>query len=856
MPVPAASALPAELTSIPHWVAWRTESREGSTRSTKVPYCLATGYKASSTKPADWSEYPEAAEVPEAYDGIGFVFTKQAGFTGVDLDDCLNIDGTLKTWAIEILDSLPSYSEISPSGSGIKIWAKALLSGNGLKVYIDSEGNRTVESMADGAIEMYDSGRYFAVTGNNYAGTITIADLQPEITALYQRLRGNERPELLLLEPTTGKFEIPAGPAVAEGGRHEFLLSTAAKWRARGADITELTTKLRELNQLRCSPPKPDHMLIGIAKWFEDKPPSYRPTRADYASAAQWAVGPEQTVHAPIQPPMLATPMLATGVAVPSMASPSMASAASHSAAVAVQEAIPPAPDPSSPLAFRVGQAIARGVESCYEPDLARLFALAYLGGAQATIEADALEDKLKKEFKADLNLQRLRKAIRAIRDEISASVAGFTGSGWESGLIRKPPSFQNAAPCVTNALLYFENHPDWSGNLRWNEFTSEPVVVGDLPIGLNTGDPVRDHHDTLMQSWFERETQDYKWSIDTVRRSADAWAKAHSFNPVKDYLNGLPEWDGVPRLSSWLFKYCGAGPIGESDPDSSEGLDLSDFISAIGERWWISAIARIFEPGCKVHHVLVLEGAKGIGKTTLTEIIFGEWYAVILGDVTSKDNQALMSAGVWGVLMDELDVLGKSEMRSIKSWVTRDFEKFRPTWGHRHEKRLRQCVFIATVNGSDWALEEDRRWWPVACHRAFDLDGLRHDRDLLMAEALHRYRSRQRWYFHAEEDAGLIATAKKEQSARVPEDTWQGLVSKALNKAKEVSPVQSIGARRGVFISKEEVIDMLPQQQQNNRDVAANRVGRAMKSMPGWQRVQITAVDGARPWKYYLPWD
>src|SRR5208282_5489515 len=146
---------------------------------------------------------------------------------------------------------------------------------------------------------------------------------------------------------------------------------------------------------------------------------------------------------------------------------------------------------------------------------------------------------------------------------------------------------------------------------------------------------------------------------------------------------------------------------------------------------------------------ILVLEGAKGIGKTTLAEIIFGEWYAVILGDVTTKDNQALLSAGVWGVLMDELDVLGKSEMRSVKSWVTRDFEKFRPTWGHRHEKRDRQCVFIANVNGSDWALEEDRRWWPVACRKAFDLDGLRRQRDNLMAEALHLYRAGTRWFFH-----------------------------------------------------------------------------------------------------------
>ena len=57
---------------------------------------------------------------------------------------------------------------------------------------------------------------------------------------------------------------------------------------------------------------------------------------------------------------------------------------------------------------------------------------------------------------------------------------------------------------------------------------------------------------------------------------------------------------------------------------------------------------------------------------------------AIIHGDVNSKDNMALLSAGVWGVVLDEFDVLSKSEMKSVKSWVTEEFAKFRPVWGHR----------------------------------------------------------------------------------------------------------------------------------------------------------------------------
>jgi predicted P-loop ATPase len=530
-----------------------------------------------------------------------------------------------------------------------------------------------------------------------------------------------------------------------------------------------------------------------------------------------------------------------------------------HAAAAPEPEDEPePSPEPTTDHQTALTAETARIIEAKDLSETTGVYCPAFIrlcvrAGSIATFAA---RQALKKAFGKDLVLKGVPGAwdVRIQEETNRYSKPKSDPEDWQSRLIRRENG--NPAPCVTNALLYFENHEDWAGKLAWNEFTGEPLVKGDMPdpVNLTAGEAVRDHHDTLVQSWLERETYDYKWNIDTVRRSADVWAKAHSFNPVKDYLNGLAPWDGVRRLNRWLFDYCGAGPA-EVD-DTTDSIALASFISAIGQRWWISAIARVFEPGCKVHHVLVLEGAKGIGKTTLAEIIFGEWYAVILGDVTTKDNQALMSAGVWGVLMDELDVLGKSEMRSVKSWVTRDFEKFRPTWGHRHEKRPRQCVFIATVNGSDWALEEDRRWWPVACRKMFDLDGLRAQRDNLMAEALYLYRANTRWYLHAEEDAELINTAKLEQAARVPEDTWHGLVKRAVDKVKEQTSVERISGRRGIFLSKEDIVDALPDKYTVNRDVAGNRVGRAMKGLNGWTRIQITTTEGARPWRYYLPWE
>jgi primase-polymerase (primpol)-like protein len=93
---------------------------------------------------------------PLRWSGIGFVFSPIAPFFGIDLDQCLDAEGKLKPWAQPIMARFSdSYAEISPSGLGIKIWAKGRLPGGG-----------TAFRMGDGRVEIYDRARYFTVTGN------------------------------------------------------------------------------------------------------------------------------------------------------------------------------------------------------------------------------------------------------------------------------------------------------------------------------------------------------------------------------------------------------------------------------------------------------------------------------------------------------------------------------------------------------------------------------------------------------------------------------------------------------------------------------------------------------------------
>src|SRR5215216_5441790 len=116
------------LRDLKQWLCWRTEERDG--RLTKIPFSPTTGQRASSTNPETWADYEEAVRAckEHGYEGIGFVFTPEDDLCGVDLDGCFDSQtGEIENWAHEIVDELDSYTEISPSGTGIHILIRGKL---------------------------------------------------------------------------------------------------------------------------------------------------------------------------------------------------------------------------------------------------------------------------------------------------------------------------------------------------------------------------------------------------------------------------------------------------------------------------------------------------------------------------------------------------------------------------------------------------------------------------------------------------------------------------------------------------------------------------------------------------------
>jgi hypothetical protein len=172
--------IPAELKAVPQWVVWRYE-RAGA-KWTKIPFDAKTGRKASATNPKTWSTLEAAVSAAQQnrLDGIGFVFSKDDPFCGVDLDDCIDGAGQLVPEAREVIVQLDSYAETSPSRRGVKLWVKGRLPTEGT-------GRRTAQ-VQFGGIEVYHYGRFFTVTGWRLPdGVGSVADRQEALDELYAR---------------------------------------------------------------------------------------------------------------------------------------------------------------------------------------------------------------------------------------------------------------------------------------------------------------------------------------------------------------------------------------------------------------------------------------------------------------------------------------------------------------------------------------------------------------------------------------------------------------------------------------------------------------------------------------------
>lgn len=232
------------------------------------------------------------------------------------------------------------------------------------------------------------------------------------------------------------------------------------------------------------------------------------------------------------------------------------------------------------------------------------------------------------------------------------------------------------------------------------------------------------------------------KWVKEEMHDRITSLCHRHMTHPVRDHLDGL-KWDGASRIDDILGTAVCVGP------DENQILK-----SLYLRKWLIGAVARVYEPGCKMDTMLVFYSEKqGIGKSKFAQVMGGNWYIAESIRPDDKDCKITLHKH-WIVEVDELDATTrKRDLADLRAFLSRQEDSIRNPYGRIDEVYKRGFVFIGTTNDKGVVKEEDgRRYWPIEV-TGFDIGFLASIRDQVWAEALHLYRSGERWWLEEDDE-------------------------------------------------------------------------------------------------------
>ncbi|MGN1225123.1 MAG: VapE domain-containing protein, partial [Ruminococcus sp.] len=238
------------------------------------------------------------------------------------------------------------------------------------------------------------------------------------------------------------------------------------------------------------------------------------------------------------------------------------------------------------------------------------------------------------------------------------------------------------------------------------------------------------------------------------------------AYHPIQEYLEHLPDWDGVPRVDTLLIDYFGA--------------EDSPYTRTVMRKTLIAAVARIYRPGTKFDSVLILNGPQGIGKSTFFYKLAGDWFSDSLSITDMKDKSGPEKLqGYWILELGELAGMRKTDVEIVKSFLSRVDDKYRASYGVSVESHPRQCVIVGSTNAENGFLRDitgNRRFWPVrmtgnSVKKAWQMTT--EDVQQIWAETLVYYRTGEKLYL----EGGEAKAAALEQANALETDEREGLV-------------------------------------------------------------------------------
>lgn len=360
---------------------------------------------------------------------------------------------------------------------------------------------------------------------------------------------------------------------------------------------------------------------------------------------------------------------------------------------------------------------------------------------------------------------------LLAMEEKLAQAETDFavTDTDWMTRLHYQPRNgiLENS---VYNLNLILNNDPDFA-NFAFNELANRIQITGPLPWERPEGN----------MFWRDADTAQLKSIIDirylpfSSRNHDVAFTKAaddRHFHPVRDYLNSLPEWDGIERVEDLFIRYLQA--------------DDTPYVRAVTRKTFAAAVARVYVPGIKFDCVPVLDGDQGIGKSTIVkDLVTSEYYSETLS-LTDMDDKsgAEKLQGFWAVEIGELAGMKKADIEKVKAFLSTCDDKYRPSYGKVVESHPRQCIIIATVNGERGYLRDitgNRRFWIIKLHQKKQKktwDFTPEYRAQFWAEAKEIWKSGEKLYLEGD----LLEAAEEAQQSAMEVDERLGMVEEYLN--------------------------------------------------------------------------
>ncbi len=317
------------------------------------------------------------------------------------------------------------------------------------------------------------------------------------------------------------------------------------------------------------------------------------------------------------------------------------------------------------------------------------------------------------------------------------------------------------------NLETIFKNDVNLSKKVAFDTFAQRLVLRENLPWrAIGEQKFWKDSDEAGLRVYIEK-----VYGISHRGKIEDAFmqeVERHQFHPVRAYLDEL-EWDGVERLETLLIDYLGA--------------EDTAYTRMVTRKTLSAAVARVYVPGIKFDNMLTLTGAQGIGKSSLADILAGQWFSDTLDNIGGKDAYEALQ-GVWILELGELKATKKADIEATKHFISKREDAFRVAYGRHKSYFPRQCIFWGTSNDYEFLHDRtgNRRFWPVAVgkqkrqYRVWDINEA--VRGQIWVEAKVFFEKGEKLYLTDAEEA----SAKEQQALHTVENALEGMIERYLD--------------------------------------------------------------------------